>query len=449
MRKRKWVLLILVILLFVGYIKLFYKTWSEKTVPASADCVVALDVKRITNTLLWNLVTTPSQWKTGKLFSKKSRDTSWRDMFSIPDYILAFHSKNQPANNWYVSLSRKSKEGFEAGLKKFDFEKINGHEFVSRPAGLYLFVQDENILAAKASIEDSNWVRQVARELFTDKKFIARTELEKAVDAKSHLAVYLPANTFLKEAAVVSANFDKEKIRISGTILPASQYVFREENFLYASGSLSSLGFTQPPPALYNLLDQAAKEKISTAINLHMDSVFAQNNTSYSLNLQGIKERTDSAITYSYDDEFNKVENLVVNTIQEPSFIFFINGNGISSVHHYLQQNSKLERTPAGEVFLPMPLVRSYCRKRTDSTLSITAFNYDDPKVDTSIRAVLFFHLAFTKIPKNLLRYLPGALSGNVENLDEFNFAVTRKNEQLHITGMLTKRKNSLSLFKF
>lgn len=449
MRKRKWALLILVVLLIVGYIKLFYKTWSEKTVPASADCVVVLDVKRVTNTLLWNLVTTPGQWKIGKLFSKKSTDTSWRDMFAIPDYILAFHSKDQPANNWYVLLGRKSKEGFEAGLKKFEFEKINGQEFASRQTGLYLFVQDENILAAKASIEDSNRIRQVARELFTDKKFIARAGLEKAMDAKSHLAVYLPANTFLKEAAVVSANFDKEKISISGALVPASQYVFREESFLYPSGSLSALGFTQPPPALYGLLDKATKEKISTAINLHMDSVFAQSNTAYSLNLQGIKERADSAVTYSYDDEFNKVEKLVVNTIQEPSFTFFINGSNISSVHHYLQHNHKLESTATGEVFLPMPLVRAYCRKKNEGTLSITAFNYDDPRMDTSMKAVLFFRLAITKIPKNLLRYLPGVLAGNMENLDELNVAVTRKNERLHITGMLTKRKNSLSLFKF
>lgn len=449
MRKRKWALLILVILLFAGYIKLFYKTWSEKAVPASADCVVALDVKRVTNTLLWNLITTPKEWKIGKLFSKKSADTSWRDMFSIPDYVLAFHSKDQPANNWYVLLGKKSKDGFEAGLKKFEFEKINGHEFASRPAGLYLFAEKEKILAAKASIEDSNRVRQVARELFTDKKFIARTELDKAIDAKSHLAVYMPANIFLREAAVVSANFDKEKISMNGTMLPAVQYPFREESFLYPSGSLSALGFTQPPPALYSLLDQATKEKISTAINLHMDSVFTQSNTSYSLNLQEIKERADSAITYTYDDEFNKVEKLAVNTIQEPSFTFFINGSNISSVHQYLRRNNKLESTAAGEVFLPMPLVKSHCRKKTENTLSITAFNYDEPKVDTSIRAVLFFRLSITKIPKNLLRYLPDALSGNMENLDELNFAVTRKNEQLHITGMLTKRKNSLPLFKF
>ncbi len=449
MRKRKWALLVLVILLVVGYIKLFYKTWSEKAVPASADCVVALDVKRITNTLLWNLVTTPKEWKISKLFSKKSADTSWRDMFSIPDYILAFHSKGQPASNWYVSLGKKSKQGFEAGLKKFEFEKISDHEFASRPAGLYLFIQDEKVLAAKASAGDSSLVRQVASELFADKKFIARTKLEKAVDARSHLAVYIPANTFLKEPAVVTANFDKEKIRVDGGILPAGEYVFREELFLYPSGSLSSLGFTQPSPALYSLLDKAAKEKISTAINLNMDSVFTQSNTSYSLNLQEIKERADSAITYTYDDEFNKVERLAVNTIQEPSFSFFINGRDISAVLHYLQRNNKLEPTAAGEVFLPMPLVRSYCRKRTKSTLSITAFNYNDPKVDTGINAVLFFRLAITKIPKNLLRYLPDAFAKNMENLDELNFAVTRKNERLHITGMLTKRKNSLSLFKF
>lgn len=449
MRKRKWALLIVAIIVVAGYVKLFYKTWSEKAVPASADCIVALDVKRITNTLLWNLVTTPSQWKAGKLFSKKSRDTGWRDMINIPDYILAFHSRDQPAKNWYVLLEMKTRPGFEEGLKKFEFEKLHSNEFISRSTGLYLFVWGEKVLAGKGSIEDSNLVRQVAKELFTDKKFIARSALEKAVDAKSHLAVYLAANRFLNEPGIVSANFNKEKISISGSLTPASQFVFREENFLYPPGSLSVLGFTQPSPLFLDLLGKTGKEKISSAMNLHIDSVFTQSNTSYSLNLQDIKERADSAITYTYDDEFNKVEKLVVNNIQEPSFAFFINGKDISPVYNYLQRNNKLESTAGGDIFLPMPLVKSYCSKKTGSTLTITAFNYSAPAVDSGMKAVFFFQLALTKIPKNLFRYLPDALTKGIENLDEIHFSVNKKNEQLQVNGMLTKRKNARSLFTF
>ncbi|MBL0181874.1 MAG: hypothetical protein IPP96_06055 [Chitinophagaceae bacterium] len=446
MSKRKWALGILLIILVAGYLKLFYKTWSEKAVPASADCVVALDIKRITNTLLWNLVTTPSQWKIGKFLSKKARDTSWRDMVNIPDYVLAFHSKAQPANAWYLLLDINSHAGFEAGLKKFGFEKLSSNEFASKTAGIYLFVNNDKVLAGKARVEDSSLVRQVAKELFTEKKFISRKELQKAIDAKSHLAVYVASNDLLQETGIVTANFDKEKIKIAGTFIPDKRYSFKEENFIYPSGSLCVLGCTQPSPAVFNLLN---KSSLSRSLSMDVDSVFIQSNTSYSLNLQEIKERTDSAITYTYDDEFNKVEKLVVNNIQEPSFSFFINGQNISPVYDYLQRNNKLESTANGDVFLPMPLVRSYCRKRSESSLSITAFNYGGPKADSDTRAILFFRLSLTKIPKNLFRYLPDDITKSLSNMDEINLSVNQKNEQLHITGMLTKRKNSLSLFQF
>ena len=446
MSKKKWALGILFIILATGYLKLFYKTWSEKAVPASADCVVALDVKRITNTLLWNLVTTPTQWSIGKIFSKKARDTSWRDMVSMPDYVLAFHAKAQPANAWYVLLDINSHAGFEAGLKKFEFEKISSNEFVSNPAGIYLFVNNDKVLAGKARVEDSSLVRQVAKELFTEKKFISHKELEKAIDAKSHLAVYIAANGLLQEPGIVTANFDKEKIRIAGAFIPGKQYPFKEESFIYPAGSLCVLRCTQPPPAVFDLLN---KSSLSRSLSMDVDSVFIQSNTSYSLNLQEIKERTDSAITYTYDDEFNKVEKMVLNNIQEPSFNFFINGQNISPVYNYLQRNNKLENTATGDVFLPMPLVRSYCRKGSESSLSITAFNYGEPKADTGIRAILFFRLLLTKIPKNLLKYLPDTVTKSLSNIEELSFAVTKKNEQIHITGMLSKRKNSLSLFNF
>ena len=63
MNKKRWALLVLAAILIFGYYKLFYKTYSEKAVAQNADCVVAIDVKRITNTLMWHFITTPSQWK--------------------------------------------------------------------------------------------------------------------------------------------------------------------------------------------------------------------------------------------------------------------------------------------------------------------------------------------------------------------------------------------------
>ena len=89
MSKKKWLLLLLCILLVFGYIKLFYKTYNENTIPKTADCIIAIDVKRITNTILWNIITTPSQWKLGGVFFG-DKEGRWRDMITIPDYIFLF-----------------------------------------------------------------------------------------------------------------------------------------------------------------------------------------------------------------------------------------------------------------------------------------------------------------------------------------------------------------------
>ncbi|HNL64060.1 MAG TPA: hypothetical protein PKL81_03135, partial [Ferruginibacter sp.] len=140
MSRKKWALLLLLVLLGFGYVKLFYKTWNKTRVPASADAVLVLDVKRVTNTLIWQFLSTPSKWKTGNLFSKRSKDTSWRDMFKLPDYVFAFHAKNQSLNNWYTVLSMDSRKGFEAGLAKFAFRRINDREYTNKEAGLYLYV---------------------------------------------------------------------------------------------------------------------------------------------------------------------------------------------------------------------------------------------------------------------------------------------------------------------
>ena len=451
MSRKKWALLLLLLLLGFGYVKLFYKTWNKTRVPASADAVLVLDVKRVTNTLIWQFLSTPSKWKTGNLFSKRLKDTSWRDMFKLPDYVFAFHAKNQSLNNWYTVLSMDSRKGFEAGLAKFAFRRINDREYTNKEAGLYLYVHDDNeVLLARAPAADSLSVRQVAHELFTEKKFMAGSEIRKAIDAKSHLSLYITPGSALREAGIFSLNFDKESLRIKGDITPAQPYLYAEENFLYAPESLSSAGLVQPPRELLERMGTETKERISKALGLNADSFFVASNRSYSIDLQSIRERQDTAITYTYDDDFNPVENKVLNTVREPAFSFFANGAHTDSIYQYLLRNQKLENGAGGMVFLPMPLVRSYCRQNKPGNLTIESFNYQPRPASASVKALLFIRLSVAAIPPDLLRYLPDAVSDRCRNIEEFRLTVNNTdNRSLHVSGMLTKKKNALLLFDF
>ena len=449
MSKRKWALLVLAGLLIFGYVKLFYKTYSKTVVAKSADCMVVIDVKRIINTVIWNYITTPSQWKIGKLFSKKSDAVSLKDMFVLPDYIFAFHANNQPANVWYSLLTIKDKTDFEKGLRQFQFEKINDHEQISRGYGIRFYIQDDQVLVTTATDADAVYLATVAKELFIQKSYASKASITKAIDAKSHLAVYLAPNGFLQTDAVITANFDKTKIDISGNIVPAKQYAFSESNFRYSSASLFASGFTQPSPAFFELLNEAGKGKISTVLNVNMDSVFKQSNKNYSLDLAAIVQRTDSAITYTYDDEFNKIEKVVVNKIQEPAFNFMITGDSVSTIFKHLQQNKKLEQTAAGNLFTPMPLVKSYCSIKSENQLAITASNYISPTEDKSVNAILFLNLAITKIPANLQKYLPDAVMQAISNLAAAKVSATKNNEQVKLSAVFEKKDNDLPLIKF
>ena len=449
MSKKKWALVLLAGLLVFGYIKLFYKTYSETSIAKSADCIVVVDVKRIINTVIWNYITTPSQWKIGKLFSKKSDEISLKDMFVLPDYIVAFHANNQPADIWYTLLTIKDKTNFEKGLLQFKFEKINDHEQISRVYGIRFYLQDDQVLVTTATDADAAYLTTIAKELFVQKSYASKASISKAIDAKSHLAVYLAPNRFLQTDAVITANFNKTKIDVSGNIIPGKQYVFSESNFSYSSASLCASGFTQPSPAAFALLNEAGKGKISTALNVNMDSVFKQSNKYYNLDLSAIVQRTDSAITYTYDDEFNKVEKVVVNNIQEPAFNFMITGDSVSTIYTHLQRNNKLEKTVAGNLFTPMPLVKSYCSIKNEKQLAITASNYTSPAEDKSVNAILFLNLALTKIPANLQKYLPDALMQAISNLAAVKVLATKNNEQVKLSAVFEKKGNELPLIKF
>jgi hypothetical protein len=222
MNKKKWALLVLCGLLIFGYIKLFYKTCSQNAVAKSADCIIALDVKRITNTIIWNFITTPSQWKAPSISKSGKGEVSWKDMVEIPDYVLAFHSKGQPANAWYVQLQVKNENDFAKGLLRYHFEKINTDEYLSKETGIRILKKENKILISNAAAENND-AAAVANELFIQKLYIAKETLTKVIAAKSHLAIHIASNSFLQQDAIVTANFDKQKIEISSTLTPHIQ----------------------------------------------------------------------------------------------------------------------------------------------------------------------------------------------------------------------------------
>ncbi len=449
MRKKKWALLIIVLLLVWGYVHFFYKTYSNTAVTGSADCIIAIDVKRITNTFIWNFITTPAQWKTGSVFKSSSKTISWKDMVLLPDYIFPFHVKDQPANAWYVVFTVKDEADFAKGLLQYQFVKLNSYEYISASSGIHFYKYGDKILAANAAVTNKNLLSIVADDLFIKKNYQSKNSLKKIIDAESHAALYLPENIFLQQQAVVTANFNKQQIEIKSILIPNKNFSFTQHNFNHTTASLCNLGFTQPSAAVYNLLSENSKKNISRILNLNIDSILLPGNKYYQLTVSGFKQRTDSAISYSFDDDFNKVENAVVNYIKEPAFDFIITGDSVVNIYRHWQRNNILETAPGGEIFTAIPFVKSYCTLMGANQLKIRSGNYQQQPADKNQQCIFFLHVLLSKIPVDILKYLPDNFTEAFGNIEKFEAEAKEINNQIIFHCRITKKQNDLPLLKF
>jgi hypothetical protein len=430
MNKKKWALIVLCVLIGFGYYKLFYKTFSEKVVAKSADNIVAIDVKRITNTVLWSIIKHPSKWKMPSFSKTKSDAVDWKDIIEIPDYVFLFHTKEQAQNAWYTVLKIKDEASFLKGITQYHFEKLDSNVFINKDLGIQA-LKNADYLLLSTNVVESALIHKIAAELFVQKSCIARNDLDKVINAKSHVALKFVANNFLAEDAIATANFNEEQLEVEGNFLPKSNYTFSENNFDIATSSLLNIGFTQPSTNVYALLSDSSKANITKAININVDSLFLPSNKYYALDIAGIQPRVDSAITYTYDDDFNKVEKVVVNNVDEPMINFLIAGDSVNRIYNNWVASKKIEVSEKGNLFTPIPFVKTYCQHTNDKMLSLKSNNYISTTTDLHKSCILYANVSVAKAPSSLLKFLPNNILSIVEKIETVKLAATKNNKAI------------------
>jgi hypothetical protein len=421
MTRKKWALLIVLIGLGIcAYVKLFYKTFSEKVVAKSADNIVAIDVKRITNTAIWSVLTHTSKWKMPSFSSEKTDKIDWKDIVEIPDYVFAFHAKAQPANAWYTMLEIKNENDFEKAATQYQFVKDTTGAYINKEFGIQFVKKESKILVTTAAVSLDD-INKIAKEIFVDKAYCTKEHIETVINKNSHIAFKVAKNNFLAEDAYGTITIKDDEINIDGNFIPQKQFAFTNAQFSCSDSSLCSIGFAQPNTAVYALLSDSAKASISKAINIDFENLIQPSNKYYNLDIAGFKNRTDSAITYTYDDDFNKIEKVVVNNVEEPAYKISVFGDSVSKIYNNWFLNKKIERTNKGDLFTPLPFAKSYCNNSKPNELTIATENYLASSKSKNIESVFYFNLLVKNIPASLLKYLPTNMSdglGKIKNLE-------------------------------
>ncbi len=447
MNKKKWFLLVFIASLFFGYYKLFYKKFNYNAVAQSADYFFVADVKAITNHVLWQVITTPKLWKKGNIYSTKKDSTNWKDMFVLPDYLVGFHVKKQPAYIWYTVQKIDNSKDFAKGLKRYHFETKANNVFISKAKGLLFYKNDNTVLVTNHLANDA-LLQEVIGELFVKKQFLNKAISTNIIASNNHFTFYTKANNFLQKDASIIANLDAIGLTIKATILPKQQYIFNQMYFTIHSNALSEIAVSQPPLNIINSINDSTKASISKWLNIPFDSLLQPTNTLYHLTINGFKTRIDSALTNTYDDDYNVTQNVVVNKVEEPAFSFTIAGANTYNLFLQWQQNGYIENTSAGKLFTPIPFVKTYI-DTAPNLLNISANNYVELGNKKNITGVLYAHILASQIPASIIKFVPSAMLKPIQNIDKCTVYTTLQNQELVTEIIVTKKQNSPFVFTF
>jgi hypothetical protein len=439
MKKKYWFLILLLGIIIFGYIKLFYSSINKAAVPSNADMVATVDVKKVIRTVVWDIVTHTSKWKIKSSGTDNTDAVDLKDVFVLPDYAHAFHIKGEPANAWYTVLQIKDEALFTKALKQYGFTALYNNQYTSVEKKLGIVQNGKEIIVSSFAPDSTNNLNAIANTLFVKKDFLPTEKLEQITNANSHVALFVAANNFLKEDAIVKANITNDNINIDGELNPKDAFSFIENNFSSNSNAMLSLGFTQPTKSVYEAISSTDKVNISKAVGVSMDSLFIPSNKFYQLQVDGIVPRVDSAITYTYDDDFNAIQKVVVNNVDEPMYNFIVVGDSVQTILNNWTNNKTTVQDNNAQLFRPMPLVKSYCTIKDKNTLEIAPKNFTKTSTNENIKAVFFANIMFQKIGYKYLKYFPDEIKNALQKISKTNITCNKNGNTLVLTATVQK----------
>ena len=438
MKKRYWLLLLLLALCIFGYVKLFYSSINNAAVPSNADMVATIDVKKVIRTVVWDIVTHTSKWKIKSSSTEATDAVDLKDVFVLPDYAQAFHIKGEPTNKWYTVLQIADEDLFTKALKQYGFTTLYTNQYTSTGKNLGIVKNGNNIIVSNYALDSANNLNALL-ETFAKNSFLATEKSNQITAANSHFTIFIAADNFLQKDAIVKANITNDNILIDGELNPKAAFSFVENDFVFDNNAMLGLGFTQPTKAVYDLISRNDKINISNAIGVNTDTLFIPSNKYYQLQVDGIVPRIDSAISYTYDDDFNAIQKVVVNNVDEPMYNFIVSGDSVQNIYNNWANNKTIVTDSNGNLFRPMPLVKSYCVVKEKNTLEIAPKNFTKTATNENIKAVFFANILMEKIGDKYLKYFSDEVKNIVQKVSKLNFTCNTNTNKLVLKGNLQK----------
>ncbi len=373
LKKLIYILLGVTAILLVTYFAR-YKQASNFTnrIPATATAVININTRQLEHHLLVDLLTHPSSYidftPSIEEDSVEEESFSLTKGISIPKNVLLFTDGNTLGSAWYSSIFELDDE---TELSRFLVsEKFNKEQHDSinlYKKGILIFGIKNNKLIICFNANGKKETIKKLNTYFNETIFLQTTSsLLKSLDNKSDISY-----TTLKKDFLI-ANFQKGKLKIGGDFNPGFDLFKTNSQPVFFKNSIASISgtFNKKSSHFKKLLKTSDLRKFEEFTHLSADSIISKWNGDFSITLKSIEPKTDSIITYNYDDDFNKVEVISTQEIIIPDMNISLGKVPENSLFNYFQQKKAIKIVGIDSIFAAIPLY-GFLASDKDKTLEI------------------------------------------------------------------------------
>ncbi|WP_264565921.1 hypothetical protein [Flavobacterium sp. N3904] len=442
---------IVILLIIVGSVAFLYwlgfkKHFEKNCIHQNADQVVMVDLKNIRNYFVFSSLKKPSQWL------KNSENTNTNKLFDLKafgvktsDYLAFFHIENQPETVFYCMAAIQNEIDFEKAMNKYHFRKTvlkNGMtDYYSKDIRLLILKHSSQILCASIREKEKEIAVKIAEDLFLKSQFLDAEKIKNTIGTPNAITLWLKKNNFLDKNGIITIRLEDHEIVAEGQLKLKPKYR-REIQFSQNKNPLFALGFDFGMIRNFKSVTQN-KDKINKIIGFDLDSIISKNPTKMELILYRIIEKKDSSISYSYDDDFNAIEKVIVHTSREPSFYFSMQSDNTKKIFNYLNSQKAIDKD---RVFVNFPFAKTNISVHKKNLV----FQANSPNPLGQIKpinAIAFLQINFDKIKPTDWKFIIKRQANFkiLKHFESLQMNLTPRNNLVNFTTVL-KIKDSKSM---
>ena len=360
-------LVVLSILGYSGYKQLKKKPSLLGKIHVDADSAIKVGVQEIKETLFLDALTSPSYYFKRADFSDFGDGDEPNDGINLLPYNLLFYTLPDVKNTLFSTFSIKDSNAFEAYIAKeiekksatIEYGSAESYRFAKiEKSKMVLAWNTEKLVVAFSSEPNSIAFQKVFKDVLVDRKTISdgNHELIKTLtDYEDHIV-------YVKDNGSTTINFEDGKAVISGNLITTTPQKFMPEITTEAVPNASLQFYFDA-----NFENVSNKEEFITALsdapflrknNLDITKIADRTNGYFSLAVAGKTIQNDTIITYTYDDNFEKIEQRSLREKEVPKMHINLGAEN-QSLKDYLIAQKTIDKN---EIFEPFPLYKVYVK---------------------------------------------------------------------------------------